>query len=200
MDRRDALKRTALIMGYSFTGVGVATLIQSCATDKSLDSWTPKYLGAKEVKFIAELAETILPTTETPGAKDLQVERFIDLVYGMQFPKQMQAVFDREIYQLQEKTQASAKKPFVDCSPEERSKVIEEMEKEGHGFRMSVWGRAVGKEKPVSFYRKLKQMIIAAYFSSEEIGTEHLHYVPVPGKQEGCIDLANLDNQNSYSL
>ena len=54
-------------------------MMQGCKVDKAPD-WTPSYLTPEEAEQVAAMAETILPKTDTPGAKDVFVDRYIDLV------------------------------------------------------------------------------------------------------------------------
>ena len=77
MNRRDALKNTLLAMGYTITIPSLISIFNSCNSNTS-SSFKPLFLSAEQATLIAELAETILPKTQTPGAKQLNIDRFID--------------------------------------------------------------------------------------------------------------------------
>ena len=58
----------------------------------------------------------------------------------------------------------------------------------------TVCGGNTREQEPLSFYRKLKGLILLGYYSSEDIGKNVFNYDPVPGKQLGCIPLADVGN------
>ncbi len=73
MNRRDALERVALIMGGTI--IGGAAFLQGC---KSTDTKGAAFSLTKEqIAFLDEVAETIIPTTNTPGAKAAKVGEFM---------------------------------------------------------------------------------------------------------------------------
>lgn len=77
MDRREALKAVSLILGYSLTGTSALVLLNGCKAESNTD-WAPNFFSEAEIKLIAEIAEIILPKTDTPGAKDAMCERYVD--------------------------------------------------------------------------------------------------------------------------
>lgn len=44
-------------------------------------------------------------------------------------------------------------------------------------------------------YRALKQQTIAYYLSTEEVATNYLNYLPVPGEYQACIALSEVDGK-----
>ena len=83
MNRRDALKYTGVAFSYAATAGSLAAFMQSCQADVSTDGWTPKTFTKDQVEMIAEFGETLLPATDTPGAKDVLVHRFLDEFYSV---------------------------------------------------------------------------------------------------------------------
>ena len=77
MDRREALKASSLILGYTLTAGTAAALLQGCKAETKSD-WTPKTLSQEQADLLAEICEAILPKTDTPGAKDALCHRYID--------------------------------------------------------------------------------------------------------------------------
>src|SRR4051812_25476834 len=73
MNRRHAIRNVALLLG---TAISASTLsaLEGC-NPKAPENYA---LKASETKSIlAEIAETIIPKTDTPGAKEAKVEDFI---------------------------------------------------------------------------------------------------------------------------
>jgi len=44
-------------------------------------------------------------------------------------------------------------------------------------------------------YIELKQQVIAYYLTTEEVGREHLNYLPIPGDYEPCISINDVNNR-----
>ena len=65
MNRRDALERVALILGG--TVIGGAAFLQGCKNPS--EKAAAFSLSQDQIAFLDEVAETIIPTTNTPGAK-----------------------------------------------------------------------------------------------------------------------------------
>jgi hypothetical protein len=190
MQRREALKQTALF--------GVATalfpsLLQSCKETSRLN-WQPQFLSVKHAELISSLVDTLLPKTETPGALDMKVDIFIDLVYGKLNEESGQKEMDKGMDEFDAKAKEKFGGSFVDLSPENKAEFLKMEEVGSPKFNGSVWGTAVGTQEPVGFYRSLKSTALWAYFSSEEIGKNVLSYDPVPGPYQGCIPLSEVGN------
>ena len=72
IDRREALKRTAMLMGGALSSSAIAGVLQGCTAQPELN-WQPKFLTEDQGRLVAEVAERIIPKTDTPGAKDAGV-------------------------------------------------------------------------------------------------------------------------------
>ena len=72
LSRRQALKQ------FAFVSAGMA-LIPSCMQDRSKSTLLLKKIKVSpaDEAMLAELCETIIPKTETPGAKDLSAHLFV---------------------------------------------------------------------------------------------------------------------------
>jgi len=181
MNRRDALKNTLLAMGYSLTVPSLISIFNSCSSNNSI-TWKPLFLSGEQATVIAELAETILPKTETPGAKDLNIDRFIDKMLHQVFSPEEQQLFIKGLADFEKQSKELNGKTFADSSPEERKKLLTKMEQETEKTPPSVWGINLKKDAgPLPFYRQAKSLTLLGYFTSQEIGKKVLVYDPVPG-------------------
>jgi hypothetical protein len=198
MNRRDAIKKSALMAGAVLAGPSLLSLLQSCQRTDRL-SWQPLFLSEDQALFISSFVDTLLPATDTPGGLDVKADIFIDLVFAKTYDNEAQQQVRNDIDQFN----ADAKEKFGDVfsrlDPENRRRCLLDHENESGKFRKSVWGTAVGEEEqPPGFYRSLKSMALWAYFSSEEVGREILVYDPIPGEYRGCIPLSDV--RNSWAL
>jgi hypothetical protein len=193
MNRRNALRKTALLAGSAVAAPSLFSLLQSCKQQSRME-WTPQFLNEDQARFITSFVDTILPRTDTPGALDVKTDIFLDLVFAKTYDAKAQENVASEINKFNADCKASFGKVFADLNEEDKKAVLKKAESESGKFNPSVWGTAVGKQEPVGFYRSLKSMAIWGYFSSEQIGLNHLSYDPVPGEFKGCIPLTDVGN------
>jgi len=193
MNRRNALRRTALLAGSAVAAPTLLSLLQSCKEQKRVD-WIPQFLNQDQAVFLASFVDTILPRTETPGALDMKVDIFMDLMYAKAYDEGSQQYVKTEIDKFNSVCKDEFGSVFADLSAEDKTTVLKKAEAETAKFNPGVWGTAVGEQKPVAFYRQLKSMSLWAYFSSEEVGKNILSYDPIPGEYLGCIPLSDVGN------
>lgn len=190
MNRRDALSRVALMMGAA---ISAPTLI---ACDKSGKEKTAASaisgdftLTDSHKKIIAEVAEHIIPKTTTPGAKDVGVPAFIELMMKDCYKPLEQGSFMEGLKSLESKK-------FLELSAADQIaalKVLEE-ETDAEMKARNVQQVKVGDnedkeaidavEKGVPFWRLMKELTLLGYFTSEQGVNASFDYQPIPGKFE----------------
>ncbi|HVI49348.1 MAG TPA: gluconate 2-dehydrogenase subunit 3 family protein [Chitinophaga sp.] len=180
MHRRDAIRNVAILLG---TAISASTLsaLESCtgSAPKNYDLHKPETKA-----LLAEIAETIIPTTGTPGAKAAKVEDFIIVMMNDCYKKQDQDNFLDGLKKIDAASQQQFKKNFVEITPEQRTQVLTKIDQE----RVDYNKRKDKKEgDPTHYFQYLKELTLLGYFTSKEGATQALRYVPVPGKFEGCI-------------
>ncbi len=193
MNRRKAIQKTATIAGASALAPSLLSLLQSCQQQAQLD-WTPTILNVDQARLVNTLVDTLLPKTETPGALELQVDRFIDLVIANIFDKAGQQSILAQIDAFNAKSKEQKGSVFADLSSQDRTELLQQEEKENPKFNGRIWGGVVGEQQPVGVYRTLKSLALWGYFSSEAIGKDVLSYDPIPGAYLGCIPLDEVGN------
>jgi len=178
MNRRDAIKQTALIMGYAVSASAVSAVVAGCEVNQE-PSWTPAVLSQEQSDMLAEITERILPRTTTPGAKDVYVHRFIDVLLDKYMPKDEVDQFIKGLDSVNTKSQAAYQKPFIDLSDENKDAILTDLHAEAEKM-----GRT-----PTPFFNAVKELTLVGYFTSEKVGKEVLNWDPVPGKYDNCIPL-----------
>lgn len=197
MDRRKALKNTGAVAGGVVLFPSLLALFQSCKHE-SKSNWEPLFLDNDEAVFISFLIHTILPITDTPGGLDVNVDIFMDKVFALSYDEAAQSNIKSGIAAFNDRCIKSHGSVFADLSEEDKSAVLKTEESRGAKYNGGVWGTAVGKQEPISFYRSIKSMAIWAYTSSEEIGKNVLNYDPIPGEYIGCLPLSEVGNKWSF--
>jgi hypothetical protein len=201
MNRREALKQSGMILGYTLSASTLSQLWTSCKSAPEL-GWQPQFFSQAQAQTVSALAETILPRTDTPGARDLQVDRFIDVMVKNIFSEKDQQAFVDGLQQFEEACQKATGSSFAELSADKQEVYLLEQEKTANPVNHAIWGEVIGEKKPVPFYRQFKAMVISVYFSTEEIGKNHLTYEPVPGELRGCMPLSEVGDGSgkTYSL
>lgn len=186
MDRRKALKNTALLVGATLSSGTLATMLQSCQSQNRLD-WTPQFFTLEQAEVVSEITEMILPRTETPSAKDLKVDIFVDLM----FKETLSPSDQKHVLNGYEKFTAICEElygtSFLKMNNEERTEVLIKVGEETNTFVPTVWGSKLVAQPPLDFYRRVKQFTLTGYFTSEEIGKNVLRFDPIPGTYNGCL-------------
>lgn len=167
IDRRQAIERVSLLLGGSLSPQLTAALHgQVLNTGASLE------VTEAQASLLAELADVIIPDTDTPGAKAAGAEQFIIRVIRDCHVLEEQEEFYAGLAKVDEASRETHGKGFVDLSEEQKHAVVED---------------AVKTNK--AFFNQARQLTVVGYFTSEIGATEALEYLPVPGKFEGDIPL-----------
>ncbi|MDW3190898.1 MAG: gluconate 2-dehydrogenase subunit 3 family protein [Cytophagales bacterium] len=193
MNRRKAIQKTASLAGATALTPTLLSLLQSCQSNPTMD-WTPAILNKDQARLVSALVDTLLPKTDTPGALELKVDQFIDLVIVNIFDEDGQQGMLTQLDAFNAKCQQEKDDLFADLSAEDRAEVLRKEERESPKYNGKIWGTAVGEQEPVGFYRSFKSLALWGYFSSEAIGKEVLSYDPIPGMYQGCIPLEDVGN------
>jgi hypothetical protein len=193
MERREALKRTAIMAGSASLAPSLLALLNSCQKQSRLD-WTPVFLSVDQARLISTIVNIILPKTSTPGALEMKVDIFIDSVFAELYNEEAQARVIEEMTKFESDSKVKFGDTFSELDHKDQVEMLKVAESISGKLNSTVWGTAVGKQEPVGFYRSLKSLALWGYFTSEEIGKNVLNYDPVPGEYLGCIPLSEVGN------
>jgi len=188
MNRRDALARVALLMGgavigadYMLTGCGPATSSKETAKDetKALDS-DFKPLDPKQVAYLDEVGDTILPATKSPGAKAAKIGSFMAVMVRDCYAPADQKIFMEGFDKLEAASQKQNGKAFLESTPAQRTALLTALDAE-----QKQYSKTKKVEEPNHYFRMLKELTLLGFFTSEVGATQALRYLPVPGKYDG---------------
>jgi hypothetical protein len=150
----------------------------------------------KQRDLIAALAETIIPATDTPGAKDAGVHDFIIMMIKECTGRKEQNKFINGLQDLQGHCLANYGRPYQQCPLKDQESVLWIFEKKGKPFN-GILGKVQNKFLGRSFFTTLKQYTVEGYCTSQPGATKGLAYVSVPGGYQGCIPLTK--NQKGWA-
>lgn len=194
MDRREAIKRTALIMGGIVSAPAIMGVLKGCTAKPSLD-WKPVYLSENEASIISQIAEIIIPKTDTPGAKEVGVPGFIDLMMKDVYSKEDQDHFKNGMKAFDDEAKkAYGEDSFNDLDAGQQLEFV----KKQHDAAIAA-EKSDNKPKKRPFILMMKELTMLGFFTSEVGATQVLQYDPVPGAYKGCIPLSEAGNGRTWA-
>ncbi|REA63761.1 gluconate 2-dehydrogenase subunit 3 family protein [Dyadobacter luteus] len=176
MNRREAIERITLMMG----GVLAAPLMAGAMGEK-LNFGPSLSVTADQEALLSEIADVIIPTTGTPGAKAAGVEKFIVRVVRDCYQIDEQKKFYDGVERLNKDSQEVYQKAFVNLDAGQKKEILT---------------RATKSDKP--FFLQMKGLTVTGYFTSEIGATQALDYLPIPGRFEGSWPLPK--GQKSWAI
>ena len=163
MLRRNALKKAILLAGT--ITIAPDLLARALANPSPILDQFP----AEQLALLAEMVDTIIPTTDSPGAKTARVQDFIVLAVEACFSAQQRDQFWGALKAAEQQCQKQMGKGFVACNEGQRIQFLHTLEE----------APAVAGEP--QFFQVLKELTLHGYFTSEVGATKALNYDPVPG-------------------
>jgi hypothetical protein len=144
-------------------------------------------VDGRQEKLLAELSETIIPATSTPGAKDISAHLFALKMLDDCYSPDDRKKFLTGLRQLDEAARAASGHSFVKCTPAERESLIGGIESKAKGSQSAVGGSGSAATEMDFCYFVMKRLTILAYSSSPFFLTKVHVYELVPGRYHGCV-------------
>lgn len=178
MNRRQAVQRVAIILGGTVLGADMFVQTGCNTVSKEKGSFFTK----GEISLLDEIAETIIPKTDTPGAKDAKVGEFMNVMVRDCYTEENQKIFSVGLKTIERLSREKNGKNFLNITPEQRTTLLTGIDKE-----QSAYHKSKKSEDPSHYFRLMKELTLLGYFTSELGATQSLRYVSVPGRYDPCI-------------
>lgn len=176
IDRRAALRRVALLLGGALSAPAIAGVLAGCdGHDRVAAGFTPRALSPAQAELMAVVAEHIIPTTDTPGARGVGAPAFIDLMLAEYYAPADRERFAAGLADLDARADARYGRVFLRCDAAEQREILDVVDREAFAGRGPHW------------FRTMKELTLLAYYTSEIGATKELRYEQVPGRFDGCI-------------
>ena len=219
--RREAVARVAALLG-GVALIGGSALITGCRAEKTDVPFTP--FTTDDIAYLDEIADTILPTTSTPGAKAAKTGELMARIVTDSYSEKDQKTFRDGMVKLNDASKdKNGGKTFMKATPEQRLALLQTLDKEQfdysekerlEGLRKSKefltksiqenapktesqQATAATAEPPTRYFRMMKELSLLGYFTSEIGATQAQVYEESPGKWEPCIPYK--PGQKSYA-
>ena len=202
--RREAIQRvSALVGGIAFVGGDelFARAFDAHAQTASAANGIGAF-SAADVALLEDIADTILPETSTPGARAARTGAFMALMVTDVYTAPNQQAFMDGLRRLDEACRRAHGVSFSEASGAMRLALLETLDREQKA-EMEARSRtpvarapvlpAAANEAPVHYFRMMKELALAGYFTSEIGYTQAMRYLESPGRFDPCVPSAPGD-------
>jgi hypothetical protein len=211
--RRDAIQRVTVMLG-GITLVGGSGLFTACTdapADRSYAS-VGDLFSAEDVALLDEIADTILPETDTPGAKAAAVGPFMALMVNDVYSLDDQQIFVEGMRQLNAECESMHGVAFMAATPQQRLELLEQLDREQKAHMDSreearrqaseevvaaapedvrsgdpTLNPEITADAPTHYFRMMKELTLLGYFTSEIGYNQAMRYVETPGRFDPCV-------------
>ena len=147
------------------------------------NAWTPAKikndslnLNLAEVDLLVDLTEIIIPETSTPGARTLEISKFIKTMISDLYSKEDQQKFKSGMVKIEEIAKVLYGKSYLECSKEQKLHLLKGLELSSD--KDQKW-----------FFDVTKRLCVQAYTSSEYYMVNIAKFEFAPARYYGCIPL-----------
>lgn len=138
--------------------------------------------------LLAALADTIIPQTDSPGARSAGVQEFMLTLLKDCTDRHSLNKFIDGCKSLESHCQSKYQSSFSHCTEPVRIALFTDLEKKDRPAS-GILGKAETRYLGKPFFSTLKEYTVIAYCTSEPGATQGLAYVPVPVNYHGCLPL-----------
>jgi gluconate 2-dehydrogenase gamma chain len=200
MNRREVIQQVTWLMGGTISAPAVLAVLNGCSP-KPGASWQPLFLSKEEGAVVEAVADLIIPRTDTPGAREVGVPSFIDVILKDVYPAEDQARFVSSLKDFDAEAQRAHGKPFLELQPAKQLSFLQQAhdaavdaEKEQDAARDIP---ASQRKRP--FVLMVKELTLLGYFTSQVGVTQVLQYEPVPGRFQPCVPVTEAGNGKTWA-
>ncbi|MCP5381167.1 MAG: gluconate 2-dehydrogenase subunit 3 family protein [Kordiimonadaceae bacterium] len=164
LNRRDLLKNVALMTGGILSASIISSVLSGALAQDVIIVDHPVF-SDDDLKLVAEMADMIIPNTDTPGAKAALVHDYIHAIVGDWYYDGEREKFMRGLKAVDGR--------FLNGSAAERKSIMTALDNE--------------KSDEKTFFEEFKELTLVGYFSSQIGAEEELRYEQYPGPYQGCV-------------
>jgi hypothetical protein len=178
MNRREALARLLAITGT--VAVGAELFLTGCRAPEAKGRTEP--LTPAELALLDEVGETIIPTTDSPGAKSVGIGAFMAATAKEIYDDAAWGSFRTGLEKLDKASRKANGTPFMESTAAQRTQLLNDLDREQRTYT-----KERGRNDPPHYFRLMKELTLVGYFSSETGCTKALRYVESPGHYDGNL-------------
>jgi gluconate 2-dehydrogenase gamma chain len=197
LTRREALKRVAWLMG------GTVSASAILATQKGYSATTPagkkpSILTPPQMSIVSAVSEILIPRTDTPGAIDVGVPRFIDLMLEDVYTQKDREHYLAGLADFNTAAHTEQGKEFLALEPTHQVALVRRF----HDAAVVEDQRSARLREDLQrpFILMTKELTLLGFFTSEAGATQVLQYVAVPGSYHACLPVEQAGNGKTWAV
>lgn len=185
MNRREALKNTAIWLGTAISASTFGVLFESFTLPENEKNTVS--FSADQEKILAELADVIIPATkDAAGAKAAGLGSFIPMMIKDCFPAKTQEIFAEGLNDLDARAMKDFNKSFLLLGVKEREELVARLRTDTIAQQKA---DKAAKKSTAYFFVIARDLTILGYFASEIGCTQSREYLAIPGRYDGSAPL-----------
>jgi hypothetical protein len=139
-----------------------------------------RVLTDAQMRTVRDIAERIIPATDTPGAAAARVDEFIDLMLAEWYDDDGRVRFLDGLLQLEGRSHARHGTAFAELTAAQQTALLEELDAEVEALRV------VRTPIDAHFFQQMKWLTVHGYYTSEVGVMQELQWMPIPGGYDPC--------------
>lgn len=158
----------------------------------------PSILSMPQLGIVSVVTEIMIPRTDTPGAIDVGVPGFIDLMLKDVYTQEDRERYHSGMAELDAAAQADQGKKFVALESTQQVALVRKV----HDAAVAEERRLHYPHGPLQrpFILMTKELTLLGFFTSQVGATQVLQYVAVPGSYHACLPLEQAGNGKTWAV
>ena len=193
MDRREFLESiagiSALLPGLSLLSLQQPAFAQGVHARARAQSGL-RTLNPAQDAAVSCIAEILLPETDTVGASQVGVNRFIDLLLSESMLERDRDRFLEGLAQIESRSRSLHGASVASSRKEDQQALIRSLDDALPARSPTRPEQAALDRQPMTAergYELLKRLVVYAYFTSEPVAKDLINAPIIPGRYDGCV-------------
>jgi gluconate 2-dehydrogenase gamma chain len=197
LTRREALKRIAWLMGGTVSASAVLA-IQKGYSATTPAGRKPSVLTPPQMRIVSTVSEIMIPRTDTPGAIDVGVPGFIDLMLADVYSQKDRERYLAGLADFDAAAHTEQGKEFLALEPTRQVALVRKF----HDAAVIEDQRSARQRDDIQrpFILMTKELTLLGFFTSEAGATQVLQYIAVPGSYHACLPVEQAGNGKTWAV
>ena len=172
LDRRTFLRNAVGASGLlAFSGSAISEQLVEHALKFSEQNNKAQVFNPLQMQIVKQLADLIIPDTETKGAVKTACHFFVDSHLFHIYSQDVQTACKQVIDNIEKNSITLTQKPFIELSQTQQIKLLTQLEQQKSPWHNSDYHA----------FKQIKYLLVFGYFTSQVGATQALKYQAVPG-------------------
>jgi hypothetical protein len=189
VDRREFLESIAGISAL-LPGLSLPLAFAEAVHARAQAATALRTLSAAQDAAVSCIAEILLPQTETVGATQVGVNRFIDLLLTESMLERDRDRFLAGLAAIDARSRSLHGVPLASARRQDQEALIRSLDEALPARSPTRAEQAALDQQPVTAergYELLKRLVVFAYFTSEPVAKGLIDAPIIPGRYDGCV-------------